>query len=83
MMRKCFKKWAKLQETGDKCIIVIGDINIIYKSKKLSLSEMLIDVSKNYYTCVETFRDPIPESKKVVKGNTNIRQEIIVVFERK
>ncbi|MBD5104179.1 MAG: hypothetical protein HDT47_04855 [Ruminococcaceae bacterium] len=83
MMQKCFEKWAKLQETGDKCIIVIGDINIIYNSKKTSLFEILINLSKNYYTCVETLCDPLPEAKKVVKGNARIKQEIIVVFERK
>lgn len=83
IMKKCFKKWAKLQQVGDKCVIVIGDICIIYNNKKVSLSEMIIDISKKYYTCIETFRDPIPESKKVVKGNARIKQEIIVVLERK
>lgn len=82
-MQKCFKKWAKLQVSGDKCIVVIGDISIFYNKKKVSLSEVLTDISKKYYTCVETFYDPIPEARKVVKGNARIKQEIIVVLERK
>ena len=82
-MKKCFKKWAKLQESGDKCIIVIGDISIIHNKKKVSLVELLTDISKKYYTCIETFCDPIPEAKKVVKGNARIKQEIIVALERK
>lgn len=83
IMKKCFKKWANLQEPGDKCIIVIGDISILHNKKKVSLSELLTDISKKYYTCVEKFYDPIPEAKKVVKGNTRIKQEIIVALERK
>lgn len=82
-MKKCFKKWAKLQESGDKCIIVIGDISIFHSKKNISLVELLTDISKKYYTSVETFYDPIPEARKVVKGNTRIKQEIIVALERK
>lgn len=83
MMKKCFKKWSKLQNAGDKCIIVIGDIPITYNNKKLTLSNLLTDISEKYYECIEKFIDPIPESKKVVKRNTRIKQEIIIVFERK
>lgn len=82
MMQQCFKKWFKLQETGDKCIIVIGDIEISYNNNKVSLSDALIDISKNYYTCIKKFQDPIPETRKVVKGNTSIKREIIIVLER-
>ena len=42
----------------------------------------MIDLSKKYYTCIEKYQDPIPEIKKVVKGDTNIKREIIIVFER-
>ena len=83
MINTCFRKWSKLQCTGDKCVIVIGDIYIKYNGKKLPLSEILVDMSKKYYTCVELFKDPIPEAKKVVKGNRSIKQEIIIVLERK
>lgn len=83
MMKKCLKKWAKLQKTGDKCIIIIGDIKIVQNGSKISLTNILIDIAKSFYICTEVFRDPIPESKKVIKGNTRIKQEIIVVLERK
>lgn len=83
MMQRCFKKWARLQETGDKCIIVIGDIKITHNKSKVSLSDILIDISRKYYTCTEKFSDPIPEARKVVKGNNRIKQEIIIAFERK
>lgn len=82
IMKKCFVKWSKIQRKGDKCIIVIGDITVRYKNVKTSLTDILIDISKEYYMCIEKFQDPIPESKKVVKGNTNIKKEIIIVFER-
>lgn len=82
MMGKCFNKWARIQSSGDKCIMVIGDITVNYNHAKRSLSEILIELSKKYYTLVEAFSDPIPETKKVVKGNSRIKKEIILVFER-
>ena len=81
-MKKCFKKWAKVQHTGDKCIIVIGDIFVKYGKGRVSLSDVMIDLSKRYYKCLEIYQDPIPQIKKVVKGNTNIKREIIIVLER-
>ncbi len=82
MMKKCLKRWYQFQQKGDKCIIVIGDINIPYKNEKCSLANVLVDISKKYYICKEMFEDPIPEAKKVVKGSTHIKREIILVFER-
>ena len=82
LMKECFKKWATVQSTGDKCIVVIGDISINYGKTKASLSDVMVDLSKKYYLCVEKYQDPIPQIKKVVKGDTNIRREIIIVFER-
>ena len=81
-MKKCFKKWSLVQKEGDKCVIVIGDIVVPYKDKRVSLSEVLIDLSKKYYSCAEKYQDPIPEKRKVVKGDTNIKQEIVIVLER-
>ena len=82
IMRKCFKKWAKIQSAGDKCIVIIGDVITNYKGGKLSLSEIMIDLAKKYYCVIETYSDPIPETKKVVKGNNSIKKEIVLVFER-
>ncbi len=82
LMKKCFKKWSVVQTKGDKCIIVIGDIYINYERKKVSLSDVLIEISREYYTCIEKYQDPIPEKKKVVKGDTSIKRELILVLER-
>jgi DNA modification methylase len=82
-MKKCFEKWNKLQIKKDKCIIIIGDIPIKYASKKLSLHEAILDIAKTHYKFVKAFRDPIPEEKKMVKGNENIKREIILVLEKK
>ncbi len=82
MMEKCFNKWARIQSSGDKCIMVIGDIMVNHNHTKRSLSELLIELSKKHYTLIESFSDPIPETKKVVKGNSRIKEEIILVFER-
>lgn len=83
MMTKCFNSWGRIQNQGDKCVIVIGDIDISYKSVKMPLSDMLVNISRKNYNCIEAYQDPIPESKKVVKGNNSIKREIIVVLERK
>ena len=83
IMRKCFRKWSLLQVTGDKCIIVIGDIKINYCNQKKSLSDVLVDLSKKYYTCKEQYYDAIPEKRKVVKGETSIKSEVVIVLERK
>ena len=83
MMKICFAKWADYQHPGDKCIIVIGDISVTYNGNKTSLVDVLVDISKQYYLCKDKYQDMIPESRKVVKGNSNIKREIIVIFERK
>lgn len=82
LMKKCFIKWSAFQNKGDKCIVVIGDIKVKYENSSISLADVMIDLSKKYYTCIEKYQDPIPEIKKVVKGDTNIKREIIIVFER-
>lgn len=82
MMKKCFKLWGDVQKQGDKCVIVIGDINISYNSANIPLSDLLVNISSPNYKLIEAYQDPIPESKKVVKGNNSIKREIIVVLER-
>ena len=82
MMKKSFCNWAKCQRKGDKCVLVVGDIMIAEGKKSMKMADCLVDLSKKYYTCNEMFRDPIPEIKKVVKGNSRIKQEIIIVLER-
>jgi len=82
MMRNCFKKWSDLQIKNDKCVIIIGDIPITYSSKKMPLHEAMCEIAKSYYQLIEAFEDPIPEEKKMVKGNNKIKREIILVLER-
>ena len=82
-MKKCFEKWDKLQIKKDKCIIIIGDIPIKYSSEKISLHEAILDIAKSHYKLVTAFKDPIPEEKKMVKGNEKIKREIILVLEKK
>lgn len=83
LMINCFSGWSKLQYKGDRCVLIIGDMNIKYSGNNCSLSDVMIDIAKDYYRIIETYQDPIPETRKVVKGNDRIKREIILVFERK
>lgn len=83
MIYRCFHKWAKYQEHGDKCIIVVGDIKVDPNTSEVALAQHLENISKKYYRLNEAFQDPIPESHKLVKGHNSIKREIIVVLERK
>lgn len=83
MISNCINKWANYQECHDRCVIVIGDIFVNIDKQKLSLAQLIENKAKKYYSILDTFKDPIPESRKLVKGNTRIKQEIIVVLERK
>lgn len=82
MMRRCFNKWARIQACGDKCVIIIGDINVGHNGQKMSLGDVMVELSQKRYKLVEAYQDPIPEAHKFVKGNTSIKKEIIVVLER-
>jgi tRNA G10 N-methylase Trm11 len=82
-MRKCFEKWNKLQIKEDKCIMIIGDIPIKYSSEKMPLHEAIYDIAKSNYRLIKAYKDPIPEAKKMVKGNEKIKREIILVLEKK
>jgi hypothetical protein len=82
-MEKCFVKWNNLQIKNDKCIMIIGDIPIKYSSNKIPLHEAIYDIAKPYYRLVNAYKDPIPEEKKMVKGNEKIKREIILVLEKK
>ena len=82
MMEKCFDNWSKLQKVGDKCIIVVGDIKVNYDNRKMSLTDVIVNLSTKYYSLVKSYKDPIPEARKVVKGNSTIKRELILVLER-
>lgn len=83
MMSNCFRKWAGYQVSGDKCIIVTGDIKIKTSDSYIPLAQHIHDISHKDYSLIDAFQDPIPESHKLVKGHNNIKKEIIVVLERK
>ena len=83
LMKLCIKKWANYQNSGAKCVLIVGDIEILEAGKRKSIAEFIKEISSKYYFFIEAFQDPIPESHKLVKGNTNIKREIIVVLERK
>jgi DNA modification methylase len=83
MIKNCFVKWNKLQIKNDKCIMIIGDIPIKYSSSKIPLYEAIYDIAKPHYNLIKAYNDPIPEEKKMVKGNEKIKREIILVLEKK
>lgn len=83
LMKISIKKWASYQKSRSKCILVVGDIEITIDGKRKSLAEFAKEISSPYYLFIEAFQDPIPESRKLVKGNNKIKREIIVVLERK
>jgi hypothetical protein len=81
-MKKCFAKWNELQNKKDKCIMIVGDIPITCTSGKIPLHEAIYDIAKPNYRLIKAYKDPIPEEKKMVKGNDKIKREIILVLER-
>ena len=82
LMLGCFQKWSNLQTCGDKCILVIGDIEVNYANKKCRLPDVLVDLAQPYYRYIESFEDPIPYIKRVNKGISKIKTEKILVLER-
>jgi len=83
LMQTSINKWAHYQKSGAKCILVVGDIDIKVNDKRQSLADFVKEISSRHYHFIEAFQDPIPESHKLVKGNNNIKREIIVVLERR
>jgi len=82
-MEKCFKKWNNIQASKGRCILVVGNIETNYKGKKRTIPDVLIEIAEPYYTLLEAYIDPIPEKRKVVKGDTKVKQEVVLVFERR
>jgi len=83
LMGSSFESWSRIQRRGDKCIAIIGDMSIVYNNIKMSLYEAIRIIAKPYYSMCEAFEDPIPESKKVIKGNGRIKREVILVLRRR
>jgi DNA modification methylase len=80
LMKRSFQTWSKYQKLGDLCIVIIGDIMF---NKNAKLSDILIQIARdNKYTLSNLLIDPIPEAKKIVKGNTRIKHENVCVFKK-
>lgn len=82
-MTCCFKKWHKIQPFGGKCVLVVGNLETKYKGKKYNMPDILVEIAMPYYCLVDAYVDPIPEERKVVKGNTKVKQEVVLVFRRR
>lgn len=83
MITRCFKAWAEIQQPGDRCIMLLGDIPVDFSGTRGSLHGLVTSISSFAYTLVETYSDPIPEKRKIVKGNDSIKREVVMVLERK
>lgn len=82
LMKKSFLNWSSCQLSGDKCILIIGDM-LIEKNPAITLSEYITMIAEaNNYKLIKIFRDPIPEARKIVKGNNRIKSEHICIFEK-
>lgn len=82
-MKECFKKWYRVQPQAGRCILVVGNLETKYDGKTTSMPEVLVDIAKPYYNLLDAYIDPIPEKRKVVKGDTKVKQEVVLVFERR
>ena len=81
-MEDSFSNWSTLQRKGNYCIVIIGDI-VFNNSDKSTLVDLLINISKkNDYEIDNILIDPIPEIRKVVKGNSRIKNENVCIFKR-
>ena len=83
MITECFKKWYKIQPPNGRCVLVVGDIKAKYEYTDCRLPEALELLSDKYYRLVDSYLDPIPETRKVVKGNSRVTKEAVLVFERR
>ncbi len=80
LINKSFHTWSSYQRKGDKCIIIIGDLLFDTKNN-IKLTDIIKDTAQKVgYNCDEVLIDPIPEARKVIKGNTNIKTENVCVF---
>lgn len=82
-MTDCFKKWYKMQPSEGRCILVVGNLETNYNGAKCRIPDALVEIATPYYFLLDAYVDPIPEKRKVVKGNTKVKQEIVLVFKRR
>lgn len=82
-MKCCFKNWYKMQPPEGICVLVVGNLETKYKGEKHKIPDVLVEIARPYYCLFDSYIDPIPEKRKVVKGNTKVKQEVVLVFRRR
>lgn len=82
LMGNCFRSWTKMQNKGDHCILVVGDI-IFDKEKKQSIPELIsVRAKESNYKLIDLFDYPIDMNRKIVKNDSQIKTEKICIFKR-
>jgi hypothetical protein len=80
LMKNAMSMWFKYQKKGDYCIIIIGDLSI---DKKTTISEFVYKTAEDAgYKLKDILIDPIPDSKRMVKKESKIKTEEIIVLKR-
>ena len=83
LIKNCFMKWSNMQNSGNHCILVLGDI-VFDKNRKQSLPDLICaQAEESNYTLVDIFDDPIDRARKVVKTDAKIKAEKICIFQRR
>ena len=81
-MKTSVDMWSNMQKKGDRCIVIVGDM-VLSKSVGTKLSDYVVSLANSKYKLLDEYYDPIPESKKVIKGNSFLLGEKIIAMERK
>jgi len=83
LMKKCFNKWYNIQNKGNYCILVIGDIEYD-KIFKIMLPDVTCNeaAKEGYY--IDEIRDyPISTDRKFDKKDSQIKMKKICIIEEK
>jgi hypothetical protein len=82
LMDNCFRKWFTLQQKGDYCILIIGDIEVD-RNSQIRLPKAICEVAKKHgYTIAEIRNYPISTDRKFEKKDTQIKTEKICILQR-
>jgi hypothetical protein len=80
LMAKSIPKWFVHQKKGDYCIIIIGDLMI---DKTTTATNFITSIAeKSGYILKDILSDPIPDIKRMVKKESQIKSEEIIVLKR-
>jgi hypothetical protein len=82
LMTRCFDKWSIIQQQGDYCVLIIGDI-IFDKKKNQSIPEFICEIAnRKGYNSIEMINDPINCDHKTVRKDSSVKVEKICVFRK-